>query len=98
MDTKRENSAPICSHCAEPMRLTLTISDSGALPELHTYYCKECEVTVLRRASRESGGFLSLRDLKKLYQVPKELPPTLLTLVRKLDALEGHLLVALTKS
>jgi superfamily II helicase len=88
MDTKRENSAPICSHCAEPMRLTLTISDSGALPELHTYYCKECEVTVLRRASRESGGFLSLRGLKKL----------LLTLVRKLDALEGHLLVALTKS
>jgi hypothetical protein len=98
MDTNRENSAPICSHCAEPMRLTLTISDSGALPELHTYYCKECEATVLRRASRESGGFLSLRSLKKLYQVPKELPPTLLTLVRKLDALEGHLLVALTKS
>ena len=76
------------------MRLTLTISDSGALPELHTYYCKECDVTVLRRASRESGGFLSLRGLN---QVPKKLP-LLLTLVRKLDALEGHLLVALTKS
>jgi hypothetical protein len=25
------------------------------------------------------------RDLKELYEVPKELPPKLLTLVRKLD-------------
>ena len=65
MDTKRKSPAPICPHCAESMRLTLTIPDSGALPELHTYYCRECEVMVLRRASRESGGFLSLRSLKK---------------------------------
>jgi hypothetical protein len=66
MDTTREKPAPICPHCAEPMHLALTIPRSGALPELHTYYCKEGEVTVLRRASRESGGFLSLRASKTL--------------------------------
>jgi hypothetical protein len=33
------------------------------------------------------------RGLRKRYQAPEELPPGLLTLVRKLDALEGnHLL------
>ncbi len=32
-------------------------------------------------------------SLKKHYQVPKELPLTLLTLVRKLDALEGNQLL-----
>lgn len=28
--------------------------------------------------------------LRELYEVPKELPPKLLTLVRKLDAVEGN--------
>ena len=32
------------------------------------------------------------RDLKELYEVPKELPPKLLTLVSKLDAVEGNYL------
>jgi hypothetical protein len=33
------------------------------------------------------------RGLRERYQVPEELPPSVLTLVRKLDALEGnHLL------
>ena len=33
------------------------------------------------------------RDLRERYQAPEELPPSVLTLVRKLDALEGnHLL------
>jgi hypothetical protein len=30
------------------------------------------------------------RDLRELYEVPKELPPKLLTLVRKLGAVEGN--------
>ena len=30
------------------------------------------------------------RDLKERYEVPKDLPPELLTLVRKLDAVEGN--------
>jgi hypothetical protein len=49
MDTKRENPAPICPHCAESMRLALTIPSGDALPELHNYYCRECGVIVLRR-------------------------------------------------
>ena len=49
MDTKRENAAPICPHCAESMRLALTIPSGDALPELHNYYCRECGVIVLRR-------------------------------------------------
>jgi hypothetical protein len=32
------------------------------------------------------------KDLRKLYEVPKELPPKLLTLVSKLDAIEGNYL------
>lgn len=31
-------------------------------------------------------------SLRKRYEVPKELPPKLLKLVRKLDAIEGNLL------
>ncbi len=30
------------------------------------------------------------RKLRELYEVPKELPPKLLALVRKLDAVEGN--------
>ena len=30
------------------------------------------------------------RSLRECYEAPKELPPSLLTLVRKLDALEGN--------
>jgi len=33
------------------------------------------------------------RSLRERYQVAKELPPALLTLVGKLDALEGNLLL-----
>ncbi len=33
------------------------------------------------------------RSLRERYQAPEELPPTLLTLVRKLDALEGNQLL-----
>ena len=32
------------------------------------------------------------RDLRELYEVPKDLPPKLLALVRKLDAFEGKCL------
>jgi hypothetical protein len=32
------------------------------------------------------------RDLRKLHEVPKQLPPKLLTLVSKLDAIEGNYL------
>ena len=49
MDIEQEHPAPICPHCGEFMRLALTILSSGALPQLHNYYCKECGVMVLRR-------------------------------------------------
>jgi hypothetical protein len=44
------------------MRLALTIPSSGALPELHDYYCKECGVMVLRRTewrrAAQPGGMV----------------------------------------
>lgn len=49
MDSEQEHPAPICPHCGKSMRLALTILRSGALPQLHNYYCKECGVMVLRR-------------------------------------------------
>jgi predicted RNA-binding Zn-ribbon protein involved in translation (DUF1610 family) len=49
MDIEQEHPAPICPHCGESVRLALTILSSGALPQLHNYYCKECGVMVLRR-------------------------------------------------
>jgi hypothetical protein len=33
------------------------------------------------------------RELRELHEVPKELPPKLLALVRKLDAIEGNYLL-----
>ena len=39
--------------------------------------------------SPETGGRIG-RGLRERYQAPEELPPSVLTLVRKLDALEGN--------
>jgi hypothetical protein len=44
MDDAATNSAPLCPHCGEPMRLARSVPHLGGLPELRTYDCKACGV------------------------------------------------------
>ena len=50
------------------------------------------------RSPYEASAWVLTRErigwsLRERYRIPKELPPSLLTLVRKLDAVEGNLLL-----
>ena len=55
-----------------------------------------CQNAVLNmpneRAQHEPAWWLIGQSLREYYEAPTELPPKLLTLVRKLDAIEGQYL------
>src|SRR5436190_11267930 len=46
-----------------------------------------------RNLSQSPGGSPVGQSLREYYQAPQELPPSWLALVRKLDAVEGNLLL-----
>ena len=56
------------------------------MAEALTYYDYEYSKGLTWRFTREEIG----RGLRELYEVPAELPPKLLALVRKLSAVEGN--------
>jgi hypothetical protein len=60
-----------------------------AVPEMaeaRTFYNREYYKGLTRWSIRDEIGL----GLREHYQVPKDLPPKLLALVRKLDAVEGN--------
>ena len=56
------------------------------MSQAQTYYEREYHRDLTRWFTREEIG----RLLRERYQIPKELPPKLLALVRKLEAVEGN--------
>jgi hypothetical protein len=56
------------------------------MAEARTYYDYEYSKGLTWSLIREEIG----RGIRELYEVPKEPPPKLLTLVRKLDAVESN--------
>jgi hypothetical protein len=56
------------------------------MAEARTYYDYEFSKGLTWWFIREEIG----RGIRELYEVPKELPPKLLALVRKLDAIESN--------
>jgi hypothetical protein len=62
--------------------------------QLKTSLVREGRVPACRKRShfiRGKSGLARIgQDLRERYQFPKELPPMLLSLIRKLDALEGN--------
>jgi hypothetical protein len=59
------------------------------MAEARTYYDSEYYKGLTWWFVRDEIG----RGLRERYQLPKELPPKLLALVRKLDAIEGNYLL-----
>ena len=56
------------------------------MSQAQTYYEREYDRGLTWWFTREEIG----RLLRERYQIPKELPPKLLALVRKLEAVEGN--------
>jgi len=46
MDGEQFRPAPACPSCGKPMRFTRAVPRIAALPELRTYECKQCGVTL----------------------------------------------------
>ncbi|HTZ03291.1 MAG TPA: hypothetical protein VMC05_13235 [Xanthobacteraceae bacterium] len=60
MDTDTGNVVPISRHfcpaCGRPMRVVLVIPRFGSFPELHTYECKDCGVSLTEAAKETPNG------------------------------------------
>ncbi len=51
-----DQSAPLCPHCGQPMRLARTVPRLGGLPELHTFECRPCGISLTAAVERRDGG------------------------------------------
>lgn len=45
-----------CPACGQPMRVVLVIPRFGSFPELHTYECKGCGVSLTEAAKDDAKG------------------------------------------
>jgi transposase-like protein len=66
MDT--DNVVPMSRHycpaCGRPMRVVLVIPRFGSFPELHTYECKVCGVS-LTEAAKDTNNSTNKDDAKE---------------------------------
>ena len=89
MQHERSNQCPpkppLCASCAQIMRLARKTSRFGDLPDLYTFECSACGV------SHFEPALVAVKlDATKGRQVHQKSSSGLLTLLGRLDAIEGN--------
>jgi hypothetical protein len=77
--------APLCASCAQTMRLARITSRFDDLPDLYTFECRGCGV------SQVEPALLAVKlDAAGDHQVPQKSSSNFVTLLGRLDAIEGN--------
>jgi hypothetical protein len=76
---------PLCASCAQTMRLARVTSRFDGMPDLHTYECRGYGVSQI-----ELALLAVTLDAVDDHQVPQKSSPDVLSLLGRLDAIEGN--------
>ena len=76
------SKSPLCASCAQPMRLAQITSRFGDLPDLYTFECQACDVSHIEPAPVAT-------KLDAIEEVPQKSSRSFLTLLGRLDTIEG---------
>jgi hypothetical protein len=91
MPRKRSNQwtpkLPLCASCAQSMPLA-RITSRDNLPDLYTFECRTCGVSLI-----ESALVAATLDSVEDQQVYQKSSPGFVSLLGKLDAIEGNQLL-----